>query len=128
MAILSRALALSVLCTALSGCLTSKEETATTRSPATIGVGGPVLVSWAANRETEVGLAGGGYRVYYSQTSNSAIGSTSFVDVPHNGTATPTSVTIPFLPPGANYIRVVAYTSTKPAGSSPSAQFTVNVP
>jgi hypothetical protein len=93
-----------------------------------VGKGGPVLVSWTANREVEVNQAGGGYRVYYSQTSGAALGSTSYVDVPFNGTSTPTSVTTPSLPAGVNYIRVVAYTAAKPTGSAPSSQFTVNVP
>lgn len=115
--------AFSFVFIALSGCNAGGSSTTSA-----VGVGGPVLVSWTANRETEMSQSGSGYRVYHSQTSGVALSSATMIDVPRSGGVTPTSVTIPFLPPGNNYIRVVAYTAANPTGSAPSAQFVVNVP
>jgi len=93
-----------------------------------------IEVSWAANRETAVNRSGGGYRVYYSAQSDFDVNSATFLDVPYvSGALAPTSVIINGLREGMTYIKVVAYSSLKPPGSTntatsePSEQFAMDV-
>lgn len=70
-----------------------------------------VLVSWNVNKETAVNTTGGGYNVYYSQTSgfNAGDSGVTVVDVPYvSGPSAPTSTTIQ-LTTGTYYIRVAGY-------------------
>lgn len=90
---------------------------------------GDVLVSWSANKEAAVNTTGGGYKVYYSQTSGFSIASAKFVDVPYSsGSQTSTSVLIPNLEQGTWYFKVVAYSTLNGGSVSlPSAEITVVV-
>lgn len=92
-----------------------------------IGGSGTVNLSWSANRETEVNKAGGGYRVYYAQSS-SVTASTPYVDVPFvSGSQAPTNLRLTGLVSGTYYVHVKAYSAVNPGGSgySSTTQFTV---
>jgi hypothetical protein len=103
-------------------------STSTATGTATPGVPRSVTVSWTANRERAVNAAGGGYRVYYSNTMNFSLGSATAVSAAYvSGSAAPTSVTIPSLTSGTYYYRVVAYSGLNPSGSQ-SDQFSFVVP
>lgn len=81
---------------------------------------GGVTVNWTANKEKAVNSSGGGYKVYYSQTSGFNINTASFVNVPYvSGASAPTSTTIPGLLPGTWYIKIVAFSAIN--GGSQSA-------
>lgn len=79
-----------------------------------------ISVSWAANREKDVNSSGGGYKVFYSVTAG--VNTTTnpyYIDVPYvSGAAAPVTATIPNLSAGTYYIRVVAYSSYNPLGTS----------
>lgn len=84
--------------------------------------GRAALVSWQANRESAVNSPGGGYRVYYSQTSGIQ-SSTPFVDVPsQTGVTTPTTARLSGLSAGTYFIYVVAYSAKNSTGSNPSSE------
>lgn len=96
-----------------------------------------VKVSWNANRETAVNATGGGYKVYYSNSSGFDISDAGVgvVDVPFVAPpAAPTSISLQLSSGQYYYFRVVAYsTLTPPWGSygstsSPSAQISLLVP
>lgn len=87
-----------------------------------------VQVSWAANHETEVNKAGGGYRVYSSRTSGFDIAAASMTDVPYTGGPTAPTSTVITLVTGNNFIKVVAYSAMNPGGSPPSAEISIAVP
>lgn len=87
-----------------------------------------VAISWSANHEAVVNRTGGGYRVYYSNTPNFAIGSATQVDVPYVGGPTSPVTNTLTLVAGTYYIKVVAYSTLNPAGSAPSAEIQVVVP
>ncbi len=94
------------------------------------GSGGPrdVEISWTPNRETAVNAPGGGYRVYYADTSGFDPAAASVIDVPYQGEAlTPTSVVVN-LPSGTHYIKVTAYSALNPGGSIASDESEVVVP
>ena len=100
-----------------------------------LGPAPTVQVSWTANREAAVNRAGGGYRVYYSKTSNFNIESASYVNVPYvSGASAPTSANITNLQVGTYYFKIVAYSNLNKAGSTggstsaPSTQFSVSLP
>lgn len=87
-----------------------------------------VMVSWAPNREADVNTAGGGYKVYYSQTPDFDVANANVVNVPYvSGPTAPTNAMLT-LSSGDNFIKVVAYSALNPNGSQPSAQISVNVP
>ena len=87
-----------------------------------------VAITWSANHEAAVNRTGGGYRVYYSNTPNFAIGSATQVDVPYvSGPTSPVTNTLTLVA-GTYYIKVVAYSTLNPAGSTPSAEIQVVVP
>jgi len=101
---------------------------------------GDIKISWNENPETAVNRSGGGYKVYYSANSGFDPGDISGVteiDVPWTtppGEPAPPSVVTP-LSPGIYYIRIAAYSSLNPPGSSSggsssaaSPQFTLNAP
>lgn len=95
------------------------------------GAGGgarDVEITWTANRETAVNAPGGGYRVYYADTSGFDIAGATMVEVPHQGASPAPTSTVLNLPPGVHYIKVTAYSALDPAGSSPSAESEVGVP
>jgi len=88
-----------------------------------------VTINWAANNETRVNSAGGGYNVYISQTSGFNIAGVTPINVPWVSPLAPTS-TVQALSSGTYYIRVAAYTDFPVANtaSSASAQTPVTVP
>lgn len=100
-----------------------------------LGASPSVDVTWTANREKAVNMAGGGYKVYYSRTSGFDISSATFVDVPYvSGATAPTTRTFTNLLYGTTYFKVVAYSalnapgSTSGSQSQPSTQFSVSLP
>ncbi|MBC7538186.1 MAG: hypothetical protein H7281_05155 [Bacteriovorax sp.] len=95
----------------------------------------PVNVSWTANRETAVNKVGGGYRVYYSTTSNINTAVASYKNVPYvSGPSAPISTAFSNLLIGSTYFKIVGYSSLNPVGgssgshSSPSSEFSVSLP
>jgi|GEM_PF-1442858 len=108
-------------------------------SPATTTASGAspeVVVNWNANHQSAVNTTGGGYLVYFSQSSGFSPGDPGVqsTNVPYtSGPQTPTSATLN-LAAGTWYIRVQAYsaltgpTSTGGSYSTPSAQISVTVP
>lgn len=111
--------------TALVACSSNSEEPGTSQVKT-------VTVSWEANREERVNSSGGGYLVYYSQTSGFALDGTgvTVIDVPYaSGSSAPTSTQID-LASGTYYFKVVAYSAFPAAATSsePSAQTSVTVP
>ena len=99
---------------------------------------GDIKISWNENPETAVNRSGGGYKVYYSANSGFDPGDSGVteIDVPWTtppGEPAPPSVVTP-LSPGIYYIRIAAYSSLNPPGSSggstssASPQFTLNAP
>ncbi|MDH3310680.1 MAG: hypothetical protein OEM48_04090 [Gammaproteobacteria bacterium] len=91
------------------------------------GTTSSVQVSWTANRETAVNSPGGGYKVYYSSTAGFNIASANVIDVPYAAGATPTSTTLSLLT-GTHYIKVIAYSTLNPGGSTPSAEIAITAP
>jgi len=90
-----------------------------------------VTVSWTANNEAKVNTTGGGYTVYYSQSSGFNIGDAGVtpITVPYAAGATsPTSTVIP-LSSGTYYVRVAAFGLTlgtnHPSLASPQTVVTV---
>jgi hypothetical protein len=113
---------------ATDGTLTSGGSTASPTPTAAPGPSRNVRVTWTANREKAVNMAGGGYRVYYSVNNNFLISAASSIDVPYTaGPTAPTAVTIPSLTSGTWYIKVVGYSATNSTGTV-SSQAVVNVP
>ena len=87
-----------------------------------------VKISWEANREKAVNSAGGGYKVYYSQTDGFDISGADSIDVPWVSGQTPTFTAIPFTA-GTWYIKVVAYSALGGGSVSvPSTQISIAVP
>jgi hypothetical protein len=86
-----------------------------------------VTISWAANHETGVNSAGGGYHVMIS-------GQPAPIDVLFNGTTTPTSAPPVTLQTGTYSVTVTAFAALDKLGgttgsvSAPSQTLTVNVP
>ena len=85
-----------------------------------------VTISWAANLETAVNRAGGGYTVNISGQPS--------IDVPYvSGPLAPTATTVSLIT-GTYTVTVVAYSTLNPPGdtsgsvSASSAPITVNVP
>ena len=85
-----------------------------------------VNISWAANRETAVNSAGGGYTV--------AINGQAPIDVPYvSGVAAPTTINATLMN-GSYSVAVKAYSALNPPGgttgstSAPSTTFTFSVP
>jgi hypothetical protein len=88
-----------------------------------------VTVSWNANRDKVVNKAGGGYILYYSQTSGFNVSDASKTDVPYvSGSTAPTSVSLS-LPEGTWYLRLSAYGAWQgnTQYSEPCSQLTLNV-
>ena len=88
-----------------------------------------VTVSWNANRDKVVNTTGGGYRLYYSQTSGFSVNDATSVDVPYvSGSTAPTSTSLS-LEEGTWYLRISAYGVWNVATrySEPSSQLVVNV-
>ena len=109
----------------------SPPQTATTVPPTTTNV----LVRWTANHEKAVNQAGGGYRLYYSNTSGFSIGSGTVVNVPYvSGASSPISVTLSSLAAGTYYMKIVAYSALNPPGgttgstSGTSSEYSISVP
>lgn len=92
------------------------------------GVNRDVEITWTANRETAVNAPGGGYRVYYADTSGFDIAGATVVDIPYQGAPSAPTSTVLNLPTGTHYIKVTAYSALNPAGSSPSTESEVIVP
>jgi hypothetical protein len=100
-----------------------------------VGAAPTVEVSWTANREKSVNMAGGGYRVYYSRSSGFDITTASFVDVPYvAGPTAPVVKNFTNLLYGTTYFKVDAYSSFNAPGSVtgsaslPSNEFSVSLP
>ncbi len=99
--------------------------------PPPTAVSATVTLTWAANPDTEVNKAGGGYRVYYSRNSGFQPGDPGvrMVDVPYaGGAAAPTTAGLPVDTSGLWYFRVQAYSALNPGGSPLSAPMAVLVP
>ena len=77
---------------------------------------GAVVIRWAANRESAVNRAGGGYRLYRGNTSAFDPATDAVLDIPHP--APPQAVLN--LTPGTYYIKVTAYSDLNPVGSAAS--------
>jgi len=101
------------------------------------GNGGDITISWAANREAAVNTMGGGYIVYFSQSSgfNPGDAGVSSQTVPYvSGAAAPTSATITVATSGTWYVRIAAISLLDAPGSIggsqsvASSQTSVNVP
>ncbi|VAW93913.1 hypothetical protein MNBD_GAMMA21-187 [hydrothermal vent metagenome] len=102
------------------------------------GNGGDITISWAANREAAVNTMGGGYIVYFSQSSgfNPGDGGVSSLNVPYvsGAAAAPTSAVIPVASSGTWYVRIAAISQLDAPGSTggsesvASSQTSVNVP
>ena len=76
-------------------------------------------VSWAANRETKVNGAGGGYRVTYSKDLSFPVGQSAVADVPWvSGTLAPTSFPVSGLGAGTYYFKVQAFSELGTSESS----------
>jgi len=95
--------------------------------------GGPdernVTISWDTNKEASVNRAGGGYILYYSQTSGFDTSTASSVTLSYeSGSSSPTSTTVK-LTDGTWYAKVIAFGvvagSTK--YSQASAEATISV-
>ena len=86
-----------------------------------------VTINWAANNETNVNQAGGGYNIYISQNSGFNIGDAGVTMVTEPYTSTST---IQPLSSGTYYVRVAAFSPIPAANteSEASAQITVTVP
>ena len=87
--------------------------------------GGDITVSWEVNKETAVNRAGGGYIVYFSQSSGFNPGDTgvSSKSVPYvSGVASPTTTVITVPVSGVWYIRVVAMSQLNAPGSTSGSQ------
>jgi hypothetical protein len=115
---------LFILLSMTSSCIGTKSSTIffnAQSSPELTCTGGPysIAVSWNANREKAVNMAGGGYLVYYSTSSPVNTSTASYVDVPYvSGATAPTSTMITGLSCGKWYFAVVAYSALHPSGSS----------
>lgn len=69
-----------------------------------------VTVTWDANVETAVNTTGGGYKLYYSQTSGFDAGNAVSVDIPYvSGTTTPTTTRLSLASGTVWYFKVQAY-------------------
>jgi hypothetical protein len=99
-----------------------------------LGSAPTVAVSWNANKEKIVNRAGGGYRVYYSNTRITAANRSvaQKKEVVFNGTSTPTTVDIPNLAVGTYYFRVYAFgkldSQSGESESQASDEFTITLP
>ncbi len=94
-------------------------------------VNATVTLSWAANPDTELNKAGGGYRVYYSQNANFQPGDPGVqtVDVPYAaGAQAPTTIDISITTSGTWYFRVQGYSMLNPQGSALSDPVAAVVP
>jgi hypothetical protein len=77
-----------------------------------------VNVTWTANKEKAVNSAGGGYVVAYSQNPSASYSEAEKLTVPYvSGPSAPVSATIN-IPPGTYYIKIYAYSTLNPPGSS----------
>lgn len=90
-----------------------------------------VQVSWTENPESAVNTAGGGYRVYYSQTAgfSPADAGVTVLDVPYvSGPTAPTSASVA-LASGTYFVKVAAFSALRSGSeSAPSAETSVTVP
>lgn len=77
---------------------------------------GAVVMSWETNRESAVNRAGGGYRVYRSNTTAFEPTTVTVFDVPYPA---PPQATLN-VTPGTYYIKVTAYSELNSAGSAAS--------
>jgi hypothetical protein len=69
-------------------------------------------VSWTASKEKAVNRAGGGYKVYFSESSGFTISGAGVVDVPYvSGASSPTSATVEVDGSGTYYVKIKAYSS-----------------
>ncbi len=126
-----RCLLLPALLLAVSGCSGGGGSA----PPSPVSPPGPVnatvTLSWAANPDTELNKAGGGYRVYYSQNANFQPGDpgVNVMDVPYVAGATaPTRVDVPITLSGLWYFRVQGYSMLNPQGSALSDPVAAVVP
>ncbi len=96
-----------------------------------------LTLNWAANNESAVNRAGGGYRIYYSATSGLALVSTPSITVPYvSGLTAPTTVTITGLTihkPFPVFVRIIAFSAlvTKAGATATSVvsnEFPILVP
>ncbi len=86
-----------------------------------------VSISWTANLESGVNSTGGGYKIYYSDTSGVDASSASSVDVPYvSGSSAPTSVDVE-LSAGTYYIKIAAYSALNTGGSDLSDEVSLTV-
>ena len=87
------------------------------------------LISWTASNESSVNTTGGGYKIYYSQTSGFGIAdsgvSLSTVNYSSSSSTTDRSATLA-LTQGTWYVKVVGFNSIGGV-SSPSDQITIVV-
>jgi hypothetical protein len=90
-----------------------------------------VRVRWEANREKAVNQVGGGYRIYYSKTSEFALASAPSLLVPYESGATAPTSAVLALSKGLYYIKVVAISALhdlgETGGSSSEASQEVSV-
>ena len=91
-----------------------------------------VTISWSPNKELRVNQAGGGYKVYISQTSGFDINDAdvTVIDVPWvSGSQAPVSY-VKALSSGTYFVRIAAYTAFPVANTSSkaSAEVAVSVP
>jgi hypothetical protein len=94
-----------------------------------------VNISWAASHEKALNTVGGGYKIYYSQTSGANLATTSFINVPYvSGGTAPTTTSISVAQWGTWYVRVVGYSALNAPGQSngstspPSTEVSISVP
>ena len=126
---LYRNLLLSALLVVVSGC--GGDASPSPGGTATVPVNATVTLSWAANPETELNKAGGGYRIYYSQNSSFQPGDPGVqtVNVPYiAGPRAPTAIDIAVTASGTWYFRVQGYSALNPQGGPLSPPFAVTVP
>ncbi|GMR21136.1 MAG: hypothetical protein BMS9Abin36_1735 [Gammaproteobacteria bacterium] len=90
--------------------------------------GSGVTVSWTANKETAVNTSGGGYVVYFSQSSGFNPGNTNVCSqsVPYVSGSTAPTTTVINPPSGTWYVRVAATSQLNAPGSTGGSESTAS--
>jgi hypothetical protein len=88
-----------------------------------------ITLSWSTSPEGGVNQAGGGYRVYVTNTPDAVLPNATSVTVAYDQQAggTPTTAALQ-LTAGTWYVRITAYSALNTVGSAPSTALEVAVP
>ena len=126
----------AVTLTACGGGSSGSGSGPTPVTPVTCTGGTPITVTWAANKETAVNMAGGGYIVYFSASTGFNPGDANVCSqaVPYVMGALAPTTTIIHPSAGTLYVRIAATSALDAPGTTggsesvASAQTTVAVP